>query len=109
LRNAIERIFGVLKRKFKILKTAPEFSIDVQEDLVLALTGLHNFARLRDGSHVDDSSEEVLHDNIDLDIPPELELTQVQSNKVMDGFGDDGSKMGRSSFARNSWSAHLAT
>jgi hypothetical protein len=91
LRNVIERIFGVLKRKFKILKTAPEYSIEVQGDLVLALTGLHNFARLRDGSHVDDyleSREELLDDDIDLDIQPEPEPTQVQSNKVMDGFRD---------------------
>jgi hypothetical protein len=91
LRNVIERIFGVLKRKFRILKTAPEYSIDVQGDLVLALTGLHNFARLRDGSQVDDyleSSEEPLDDDIDVDIQPEPELSQVQSNKVMDRFRD---------------------
>jgi hypothetical protein len=53
LRNAIERIFGVLKRKFKILKTAPEYSIQTQVDIVLALTALFNFTRLRDGDIVD--------------------------------------------------------
>jgi DDE superfamily endonuclease len=53
LRNAIERIFGVLKRKFKILKTAPEYSIQTQVDIVLALIALFNFTRSRDGDIVD--------------------------------------------------------
>jgi hypothetical protein len=43
LRNAIERTFGVLKRKFKILRTAPEYSIETQIDIILALTALFNF------------------------------------------------------------------
>ena len=43
LRNIIERIFGVVKRKFKILGQVPEYSIDTQVDLVLALCGLYNF------------------------------------------------------------------
>jgi hypothetical protein len=41
----IERIFGVIKRKFKILAQAAEYSIDTQTDLVLALCGLYNFIR----------------------------------------------------------------
>jgi hypothetical protein len=45
LRNAIERIFGVVKRKFKILGQVAEYSIDTQVDLVLAITGLYNFIR----------------------------------------------------------------
>ena len=43
LRNAIERIFGVLKKKFAILATPPAYSIEVQVDLALALTALFNF------------------------------------------------------------------
>jgi hypothetical protein len=45
LRNVIERIFGVVKRKFKILAQVAEYSIDTQVDLVLALCGLYNFIR----------------------------------------------------------------
>jgi hypothetical protein len=41
----IERIFGVIKRKFKILGQVAEYSIDTQVDLVLALCGLYNFIR----------------------------------------------------------------
>ena len=45
MRNIIERIFGVVKRKFKILGQVAEYSIDTQVDLVLALCGLYNFIR----------------------------------------------------------------
>lgn len=49
LRNVIERIFGVTKRKFKIL-SHPEFpSFDKQVDLIFALTGLWNFIYLHEG------------------------------------------------------------
>lgn len=43
LRNIVERIFGVTKRRFKILETPAEFTMDVQVKIVLAVTGLHNF------------------------------------------------------------------
>jgi len=45
LRNVIERIFGVIKRKFKILVQAAKYSINTQVDLVLAICGLYNFIR----------------------------------------------------------------
>ena len=43
LRNTVERIFSVVKHKFKILVTIGEYSLDVQRDIVTALAGLHNF------------------------------------------------------------------
>jgi hypothetical protein len=45
LRNAIERIFGVLKKRFPILSSHPEYPYPVQVQLVFALTALHNFIR----------------------------------------------------------------
>jgi hypothetical protein len=48
LRNAIKRIFNIIKRKFKILLRAPEYIIKQQIQLVLALTALHNFVTIRD-------------------------------------------------------------
>ncbi|KAH6771423.1 nuclease HARBI1-like protein [Perilla frutescens var. hirtella] len=45
LRNVIERIFGVFKSRFTIFKTTPPFSFQIQAELVLACTGLHNFLR----------------------------------------------------------------
>ncbi|XP_062020903.1 uncharacterized protein LOC133737341 [Rosa rugosa] len=43
LRNVVERIFGVLKSRFTIFKTAPPFPFKTQAELVLACAGLHNF------------------------------------------------------------------
>lgn len=48
MRNAIERIFGILKRRFKILQTAPEYPIHSQAALIYALTALHNFIKIHD-------------------------------------------------------------
>jgi hypothetical protein len=45
LRNAIERIFGVVKRRFPILTTRPEYPFHVQVNLVQALFILHNFIK----------------------------------------------------------------
>lgn len=43
LRNVIERQFGVLKRRFKIIRSAPEFAMPIQVRLVYALTAINNF------------------------------------------------------------------
>ena len=42
-RNVIERIFGVLKRRFRILLLAPEYNIEIQNRIPAALAALHNF------------------------------------------------------------------
>ena len=42
-RNAIECIFGVLKRWFRILLLAPEYSLEVQARLPASLAPVHNF------------------------------------------------------------------
>jgi hypothetical protein len=88
LRNAIERIFGVLERKFRILKSSPEYSIEAQSDIVLALTALHNFTRTRDGSQVDDYIESIENISVEDDSDqPDLQLS-LTSNKEMDRFRD---------------------
>ena len=43
LRNVVERTFGVLKRRFSILRTPPEYPLDIQVKLVYALVVIHNF------------------------------------------------------------------
>ena len=47
-RNVIERIFGVFKRKFRILRSAPEYSSETQAKLVTALGAIFNFIRVHD-------------------------------------------------------------
>jgi hypothetical protein len=63
LRNAVERIFGVLKRQWQILAgKGCEYSIDTQGDVFCALVGLFNFGRQY--GEVDQFNEENL-DSID--------------------------------------------
>lgn len=39
---------SIVKRRFKLLKLAPEYDIDTQAQFVPALCALHNFIRLHD-------------------------------------------------------------
>lgn len=49
-RNVIERLFGIFKRRFKVLTHPPEYSLSVQAMLVPALAALHNFICIHDPS-----------------------------------------------------------
>jgi hypothetical protein len=70
LRNVIERIFGVLKRCFRILLLAPEYNMDIQSRLPAALCALHNFIRTQDPDDETDIQElEIGMDNVDDDVP----------------------------------------
>jgi hypothetical protein len=68
LRNVIERIFGILKKRFKVLIVPQEYEIEIQAQLVSALSVVHNFIRVHDphdliGSDDDDEDQpEVLRD-----------------------------------------------
>ena len=53
LRNIIERIFGILKRKYQILRCAPEYSFETQTRIIIACCILHNFVRLIEGEAID--------------------------------------------------------
>jgi hypothetical protein len=53
-RNVIERIFGVMKRRFHILVNPPEYSMDIQARIPPALCALHNFIRHSDPTEIDD-------------------------------------------------------
>jgi len=48
LRNVIERAFGVLKARFPILKSIPNYPLRRQRQIPLACCTLHNFIRMED-------------------------------------------------------------
>jgi DDE superfamily endonuclease len=54
LRNAIERIFGILKKRFKTLTQQLEFPFQIQVRLVKALCCIHNIIRQIGGDDVFD-------------------------------------------------------
>ena len=45
LRNMIERSFGVLKMKWRILLKLPKYSVNKQSKIIVACMTLHNFIR----------------------------------------------------------------
>ena len=49
LRNHIERIIGIVKKRFPVLKVATHYSPGKQVDISMACCVLHNFIRLHDG------------------------------------------------------------
>ena len=53
LRNVVERIFGVLKRKYQVLGTPSEYLIETQTHIILACCILHNYVRLVEGDKAD--------------------------------------------------------
>jgi hypothetical protein len=102
LRNAIERIFGVVKRKFKILQRPPEFSIRQQVQLVLALTALHNFVISRQAS-----SDVDYHDLDEFDeaewsppAPPDVETRYGEAKVAMQRLRDE--------IAEQMWADYIA-
>lgn len=42
-RNAVERIFGIIKKRWVILTHPPQFAMDIQAQVPPALAALHNF------------------------------------------------------------------
>jgi DDE superfamily endonuclease len=82
LRNVIERIFGVVKRKFKVLNIAAEYSIDTQIHLVIALTGLANFLTVH-GNISQEELEEVDRDIAAQETEPAVEVTVTPESSEM--------------------------
>ncbi|GJW06372.1 putative nuclease HARBI1 [Tanacetum coccineum] len=65
LRNSIERAFGVLKKRFPIIRTTTEpfYSCDTQSDIFLACCILHNF--LLEVDRDKELEDEVIHEMLD--------------------------------------------
>lgn len=57
-RNAVERIFGILKKRFKIIREANEFPIEAQGRIASAICVVHNFIRIHDPEDLPDPDDE---------------------------------------------------
>jgi hypothetical protein len=84
-RNVIERIFGVLKRRFRILLLAPAYNLDVQARIPAALSAIHNFIRAHDHDEGPMVEGEEFHD-IGYD---------AYSGVAAGALGEDGTAGGR--------------
>lgn len=106
IRNVIERAFGVLKSRFRILRNMPAYSITKQGQLITACCTLHNFIRMTtpddfifeewankkldpNGRAVSEDADAARHPNMTL-----------ESAQYMVAFRDD--------IARNMWAARCS-
>lgn len=66
-RNVVERIFGILKRRFRILQLPPEYAMEIQSLIPPALAALHNFIRQYDPDEIDIDNNYALNFQADHD------------------------------------------
>jgi hypothetical protein len=79
LRNVIERAFGILKQKWRILKKIPSFPVTRQTEIIIVCMALHNFIRdsaLRDDDfkRCDENENYMPQDDSDSDGQQGVEL-----------------------------------
>lgn len=92
LRNSIERAFGVLKKRFPIIRSATEpfYSCDTQSDIFLACCILHNF--LLEVDRDQELEDEVTHDVLDASQDEELNGTRDEDERgehIRNSIADD--------------------
>ena len=101
-RNVIERIFGVLKRRFRILLLAPEYNLDIQARIPAALCAIHNFIGIHNPDeeliHAGDENDENGDDNAPFD----------NHGAQAAGAGFDGPSVRRDNIAQAMWDDYLA-
>lgn len=89
-RNVVERIFGVTKRKYQILRTPSEYSMETQTRIIIACCMIHNYIRLIEGEKADillDTETQTPIPNIQPAVAYPEEGTT--SSKKMDKFRDE--------------------
>ena len=79
-RNVVERIFGILKRRFHILLLAPEYCMEVQAHIPPALCAIHNFIRIHDPHDIEEFADIEGH-NVDVESGALAEHAVTQEEK----------------------------
>jgi hypothetical protein len=69
LRNVVERIIGVLKKRFRIIAEANDYPMEMQAKLMPALCALHNFIRIYDPADDMDITEEEIESAVSQEQP----------------------------------------
>lgn len=64
-RNVVERVFGVMKKRWGILTRPPQFSMSIQAQIPPGLAALHNFIMDTDPYDIDHYLSGNLEDDID--------------------------------------------
>ncbi|XP_039126985.1 uncharacterized protein LOC120263162 [Dioscorea cayenensis subsp. rotundata] len=87
LKNHVERIIGILKMRFPILKVATYHPIDSQTGIVVAACMLHNFIRIHNGTEVvedfDSEAEETIVPNGDESYGEDVDTMNSERNTAI--------------------------
>lgn len=63
--NVIKWIFNILKHCFRILLLAPEYSLEIQAQIPVALAAMHNFIHSHNPNNDEPQTggDDIIHDN----------------------------------------------
>jgi hypothetical protein len=86
LRNVIERLFGVLKMKWRVLLSLPSFSLTKQSKIIIACMTLHNF--IRESALHDRDFDEVGPSSSSHDVPLGESSSTTSDELDMSAFRD---------------------
>lgn len=102
LRNVIERIFGIFKRRFKVMATGSEYPFCTQVNLVMGCAAIHNFIRI----NTNNSDVEIA--NLENLISNGLQPEQVLEKRISEAeFDDSGMKALRDEIAEAMWKDYI--
>ncbi|OCH87605.1 hypothetical protein OBBRIDRAFT_735850, partial [Obba rivulosa] len=116
-RNVIERIFGVLKCRFKVLMLCTEFrDFDIQRRIPIALAAVHNFIRkydqldIHNENSTDNSDREELSNLVTLNNFHSLSYTGELATEIhsKDQAERTRAKERRDNIAQRMWDAYQA-
>jgi hypothetical protein len=82
----IKRIFGVVKRKYKILRSPSKYSMDTQSRIIIACCILYNFVRSIEGQSADILLEPT--EELNTNQPTTTNAPASQSSKTIDKLRD---------------------
>jgi hypothetical protein len=80
VRTIIERIFGIMKRRWRVLTIPLEISVHCQAMLVPALCAVHNFIRIVDPEELECEFPDIMQSYSDSDWSNLSELTNYLAN-----------------------------
>src|SRR6266496_3074938 len=104
LRNAIERIFGVLKKRFKVLTHQVEYPYKIQVRLIKVLCCLHNIIRIVGGD--DWFDEQWIRDLKNADSSQSDLSNEVVTSKAITTAQTKQANMMRDDIAEKMWSQY---
>lgn len=90
--NIIERIFGIVKQRYRILTVPSEFLLDVQARIPAALCALHNFIYMHKSDHdndLSDSDSEPLDEEILIDMDVDNQTAKQMRDGIAQAMWDD--------------------